>query len=212
MYEQVEKWKENKNRSVANSVTQMKDNRKQGFEFLDNRTQKSIIQCHAYWAVDNNDRPVNPIPQDNQPEGTRFIQRDGGGINHELYNTARSAKRSAARYAPVQGSNLATRMVTDGNETGRGIYRFNTAESAEGEIILPAITNCVMKHDQDENAILSLYHHNGALDRTVIKVKHFHAYTYNQGTNINSNGSSAELPHGNARLGPEHIFVNPFNG
>jgi len=37
MYEQIEKPKENRNRSVVNTVTRKKDNGKQGFGFVDNR-------------------------------------------------------------------------------------------------------------------------------------------------------------------------------
>jgi hypothetical protein len=48
MYEQVEKPKENKSRSVSNSVAQQKSNGKQGFGFVDNRaqavTQRKILQ------------------------------------------------------------------------------------------------------------------------------------------------------------------------
>lgn len=43
MYEQAEKPKENKSRSVSNSVTQKKGNGKQGFGFVDNR-QEAIAQ------------------------------------------------------------------------------------------------------------------------------------------------------------------------
>jgi len=39
MYAQVDKQKDNKSRGVANSVTQKKSNVKQGFGFVDNRTQ-----------------------------------------------------------------------------------------------------------------------------------------------------------------------------
>ena len=39
MYEQVEKSKENKSRAIANSVAQNKSNVKQGFGFVDNRSE-----------------------------------------------------------------------------------------------------------------------------------------------------------------------------
>lgn len=42
MYEQVKKPKENKSRAIANSTTQMEDNRKQGFGFVDNRKETNI--------------------------------------------------------------------------------------------------------------------------------------------------------------------------
>ena len=42
MYEQVEKSKENKSRAVANSVTQKKNNGRQGFGFVDNRARFSF--------------------------------------------------------------------------------------------------------------------------------------------------------------------------
>jgi 5-methylcytosine-specific restriction endonuclease McrA len=53
MYEQVEKPKENKSRSVANSVTQKKSNEKQGFGFVDNR-QEAITQRLVYKGIANN--------------------------------------------------------------------------------------------------------------------------------------------------------------
>ncbi len=42
MYAQVEKSKENKSRTVANSVTQKKSSGQQGFGFVDNRTDTAI--------------------------------------------------------------------------------------------------------------------------------------------------------------------------
>jgi hypothetical protein len=40
MYDQVDKSKENKSKSIANSVTQKKSGVKQGFGFVDNRQGK----------------------------------------------------------------------------------------------------------------------------------------------------------------------------
>lgn len=42
MYEQVEKPKENKSRAIANSVAQLKDNRKQSFGFVDQRPENNV--------------------------------------------------------------------------------------------------------------------------------------------------------------------------
>lgn len=39
MYKQTKKLKENRGKSVANSIAQRKSNKKQGFEFVDNRTE-----------------------------------------------------------------------------------------------------------------------------------------------------------------------------
>ena len=48
MFEQVEKPKENKSRAVANSVTQKKSDVKQGFGFVDNRSEaKQVTQLHG---------------------------------------------------------------------------------------------------------------------------------------------------------------------
>jgi hypothetical protein len=52
MYAQVEKPKENKNRAVANSVTQKKSNAKQGIGFVDNRPE-TIAQKKLQGVVNN---------------------------------------------------------------------------------------------------------------------------------------------------------------
>ena len=50
MYAQVEKPKENKNRAIANSVTQKKSDGQQGFGFVDNRSE-AIIQRKLITSV-----------------------------------------------------------------------------------------------------------------------------------------------------------------
>ncbi len=59
MYEQVEKPKENKSRSVANSMSQKKSNVKQGFGFVDNRTE--TVRQLKLKVINNNGRI--PVPQ-----------------------------------------------------------------------------------------------------------------------------------------------------
>lgn len=53
MYEQVDKVKGNKNISSTNSIAQKKSNRKQGFEFVDNRSE-AITQRKLQEVTDNN--------------------------------------------------------------------------------------------------------------------------------------------------------------
>jgi hypothetical protein len=52
MYEQTVKPKENKSRAVANSVTQKKSNRKQGFGVVDNRpevvAQRKLVNINSF--------------------------------------------------------------------------------------------------------------------------------------------------------------------
>jgi hypothetical protein len=55
MYEQVEKPKENKSRSIANSVGQNKSNVKQGFGFVDNRPE-AVAQRKLQEMVDNSSK------------------------------------------------------------------------------------------------------------------------------------------------------------
>jgi hypothetical protein len=53
MYEQIEKPKENKSKSVANSVNQKKSNDTHGLGFVDNREQ-SVAQCQLAGLISNN--------------------------------------------------------------------------------------------------------------------------------------------------------------
>ncbi len=59
MYAQVEKTKENKSRSVANSVAQKKDKTKQGFGFVDNRPE--AVAQRKNLALMNNHAASQPI-------------------------------------------------------------------------------------------------------------------------------------------------------
>ena len=68
MYEQVEKSKENKSRAIANSVAQNKSNVKQGFGFVDNRSE-SKAQKKLQNIMSNNN-----LQMMNRNEGT-ILQR-----------------------------------------------------------------------------------------------------------------------------------------
>lgn len=65
MYEQVDKQKENKSKSIANSIVQKKSDVRQGFGFVDNRP-KVIAQKNPKWMAndlqgDNNTAQQQPI-------------------------------------------------------------------------------------------------------------------------------------------------------
>ena len=61
MYEQVEKSKETKSKSVANSVTQKRSNGRQGFEFVDNRPEAQQIRKIQEMADDFSSTNRSPI-------------------------------------------------------------------------------------------------------------------------------------------------------
>jgi len=65
MYEQVEKSKEKKSRTVANSVGQKKKNVKQGFGFVDNRPE-AIAQRKLAEQLRAHDRDGTPPPREKE--------------------------------------------------------------------------------------------------------------------------------------------------
>lgn len=69
MYAQVEKPKENKSRSVANSVGQKKNNMKQGLGFVDNRPE-AMLQRKLQERINRNSQTVSSLPVN------EVIQRD----------------------------------------------------------------------------------------------------------------------------------------
>lgn len=60
MHEQIDKSKENKSRAVVNSVTQNKNNQKQGFRFVDSRPE-SVVQMNLQYPVNTKPKVENAV-------------------------------------------------------------------------------------------------------------------------------------------------------
>lgn len=130
MYEQVEKSKENKSRSVANAVAQKKGNVKLGFGFVDNRVfqrnsiNNSVIQLASVGLVSGN------VSQDILDEVQRIVQaaENAGGTrsnDHTLLDKIEEKKSSVSKnfqvgsqstwgVAAIQLENSAPYLVTVG--------------------------------------------------------------------------------------------------
>ncbi len=84
MYEQIEKSKENNSRSIVNTVAQKKSNLKQGFEFVDNRTE-AVHQRKIQEAIITNSSKDNQLTQLQAAiHSQSVIQR----LSNEYYNRA----------------------------------------------------------------------------------------------------------------------------
>lgn len=227
MYAQVKKSKKNSftmnrqdSRAVANTVGQEDGIRKQGYGFEDNRTKDPMIrilqkfpknikicQRHAYWPINRNNTVTNHQAQAAAPGGD-YIKRVGGNQNHELHNGARKA-RNAARTAAQWRTPWSTIRNDTNTPQSQGVYNYNIDyRGVDGTYNLIANTNCVINHTHDPQAQLEL--HRGPNVTLQNTVNHFHAYRYNAGAFIRNPLSTAAQPNGNARLGCEHYFVNPF--
>ena len=98
MYEQVEKPKENKNRAVANTVTQTKNSVKDGFGFVDNR-QEYIIQRKNHSPSNNTDKKVvqakivteSTDKQLQYFEVLKLVECDGLPVNDEVRSVVERA-------------------------------------------------------------------------------------------------------------------------
>ncbi|MEL0635660.1 DNA/RNA non-specific endonuclease [Marinomonas sp. TI.3.20] len=99
MYEQVEKSKENKNRAVTNSVVQKKNNGKQGFGFVDNRSEyvsqlaSSISYNTTEYDLENGKKEIVGKKMDAHLEQSDAIKGSspGDGVQAGLMGSLKTA-------------------------------------------------------------------------------------------------------------------------
>lgn len=106
MYEQVEKPKENKSRAVANVVAQKKSNGKQGFGFVDNRSEFSMQRKNGGKVIYNStaesiQRIVNSNTSNNKP--IHFHE-----LSNETITKHQQEKRERVNDRKNQSSSLST--------------------------------------------------------------------------------------------------------
>lgn len=85
MYAQIEKTKENKSRAVANSVTQKKSNGKQGFGFIDNRSEE-VAQREISGVADSSSSRQTLIQKKEKPFGVAQLKKKGKVTDDYIQN------------------------------------------------------------------------------------------------------------------------------
>ncbi|PCI96280.1 MAG: hypothetical protein COB15_10950 [Flavobacteriales bacterium] len=83
MYEQVEKPKENKSEAIANSVTQNKSNKKQGFGFVDNRLEL-FAQRKLQEMASKSVQVSQLMPLKTVSSGYQYLEKQSNSKGHSL--------------------------------------------------------------------------------------------------------------------------------
>lgn len=127
MYEQVEKSKENKSKSIANSVDLKKSKGKQGFGFVDNRPE-AVAQRKLKEAAGNIPQSIQiqlksfPNITNNNPKATQTIlpSRDRTPVQRRFKVGGDTYTKSGANITKKLLESVVSKLEADGNTLGWG--------------------------------------------------------------------------------------------
>lgn len=161
----------------------------------------NIMQCDAFWSIDNNNRVQDSEPVQDQPHG-HYIKREGGNLSHRLYDRSRDAEGAAKAASGWHGGPYSVRKPGTPKD-GAGYYLYNHDFRNGNDV--PLGTPLVARHDTDPNAKLNL---NNVDEKG--SCKHWHAATAGENANIRNFESRKEQPNYILAGEIEHYFINPF--
>lgn len=187
MYAQVEKSRENKSRTVANSVAQKKSGATQGFGFVDSRQKENKTSLHQklkprvtqrvekWWLTNAEHTAVAGAALDAQPEGS-YVKRSKAGAQDMLLSTQDDAWTQAKATSLLNRPDN-TELFPDTSEkmaTGDGNRTYLTKKDSKKavSIIVTHTTDPQSQVETETGAKIKVTHaHSASKDYNAVKKK-----------------------------------------